>query len=261
MRLTVASVVLGLLLIGLTPRNAWGQTGAAVRYHLDMGTFEHGCFEICDCLRQVSKMSGTFDLRHLSDDPLYSNYAVESVSWEAPEASGQRVITGGGTYQVGGEVALQERMILDLSIDGGAPRRYDSGWVSGGGDFPRITIAMRIRQPPVCMDTLLSITASPGTLGIDPPIGGIPRMHPNPFADRTEVSFTLVRAGVADVDVLDLVGRRLRRLARAMPFGSGVQSIPWDGLDEAGRVVPAGLYRVRVRCEGRTVERTVAKLR
>lgn len=260
MKLTVASVLFALILLGLTPRSAGGQTGAAVRYQLDGGTFETGCFEICDCLRVGSKLSGSFALRHLSDDPLFSNYAVEEVSWLAAASSGMLRITGSGTYQVGGEFAVQERMILDLSIEGGPARRYDSGLILGGGDFPAITIAMRIHEPPVCADSMFTIQASPGVLGIDPRFG-LPRLSPNPFADRLEVSFALARALEVDIEVLDLNGRRVRRLSRNASFGSGVHTLAWDGRDEAGGTLPSGLYRVRVTSAGRSVERTVAKLR
>jgi hypothetical protein len=37
---------------------------------------------------------------------------------------------GSGTYKYGGEVALTQQLVLDLSIDAEPVRRYDSGVVA-----------------------------------------------------------------------------------------------------------------------------------
>ncbi|HET7226093.1 MAG TPA: S8 family serine peptidase, partial [Candidatus Eisenbacteria bacterium] len=60
---------------------------------------------------------------------------------------------------------------------------------------------------------------------------------PNPFTGGTRLA---VPAG-APVDVLDVAGRRRRTLV-ARADGSAA----WDGRDQAGRMVPAGIYFVRV---------------
>ena len=48
-----------------------------------------------------------------------------------------------------------------------------------------------------------------------------------------------------EVNFFDLSGRRVRQLYD-QPSSSGVYEIPWDGLDESGRLVPPGLYLARV---------------
>jgi hypothetical protein len=208
-----------------------------------------------------SKLTGTFDLRSLPPDPMFSNYAVENVKWVANESARPLEITGSGTYRVGGEVALQERMILDLSIDGGPSERYDSGDVAGGGDFPRITIVIRRHLSSTCLDTVMTIDASPGVLGIDPRDARLPRMSPNPFASQVDVRFAIVREGPVELTILDLSGRRVRRLARGEWMSAGVHSRVWDGMEEGGVAAPAGLYRVRIEADGRATDRTVVKLR
>jgi hypothetical protein len=48
------------------------------------------------------------------------------------------------------------------------------------------------------------------------------------------------------VEVADLSGRRVRELSVLRPQPSGEHRLQWDGRDEGGRVVPPGVYVVRV---------------
>ncbi len=68
---------------------------------------------------------------------------------------------------------------------------------------------------------------------------------PNPFNPRTTVVFHLAREEWLAVDVLDLRGRRVRRLA-ARRFAAGRHELPWDGQDEGGRSLPSGIYACRL---------------
>lgn len=73
--------------------------------------------------------------------------------------------------------------------------------------------------------------------------------------DVAVVSFRLRKAGRVTVDVLDSGGRSVRTLVRGRDEKAGRVSYTWDGRDEAGRVVPEGTYRPRVRLaeHGRTI--------
>src|SRR5205814_833560 len=157
--------------------------------------------------------AGRFRLREHAPRPLGRNCSVEQVSWVASEPGHPLSIKGSGTYRIGGEVAAMERMVLDLSIDGGSSERFDSGDVPGGGDFPRITISVRL-HPQACMDTVLTIDASPDVVGIDPRLSNPPRLSPNPFVHRTDLGFGLRRESAVDVTILDLGGRRVRHLVQ-----------------------------------------------
>ncbi|HMS61266.1 MAG TPA: hypothetical protein PKD63_03230 [Solirubrobacteraceae bacterium] len=76
--------------------------------------------------------------------------------------------------------------------------------------------------------------------------------------DRQRVTFRLKRADTVDVAIVDDQGDEGRELAAGRRLGAYRQLLPslsWDGLDEDGRPVPDGTYRVRVtlRGEGRSV--------
>jgi len=68
---------------------------------------------------------------------------------------------------------------------------------------------------------------------------------PNPLTGGTEVRFHLPAGGPAGVAIFDPSGRCLRRLHDG-PLGAGEHRLPWDGRDEALRVVPRGVYFVRL---------------
>lgn len=70
------------------------------------------------------------------------------------------------------------------------------------------------------------------------------RPYPNPFRDRTNLRLALAREAHVRVGVYDLVGRRVRTLADGVQ-PAGERTMSWDGRDDRGRTVAAGLYLVR----------------
>jgi flagellar basal-body rod modification protein FlgD len=73
-------------------------------------------------------------------------------------------------------------------------------------------------------------------------------------------AFTLSQRGDARVDVLDVAGRLVRTWTLGS-LGSGPHEIAWDGRDDSGTSVAAGLYRVRVRAHGESVARSLVLVR
>ncbi len=73
--------------------------------------------------------------------------------------------------------------------------------------------------------------------------------------DVAVISFKLRRHETVTVDILDRNGRSVRTLVRKRRERKGRVSYTWDGLNEAGQVVPEGVYRPRVQLErnGRTI--------
>ncbi len=71
------------------------------------------------------------------------------------------------------------------------------------------------------------------------------RPQPNPLDTRTQIAFSLGRAGKVDLSVYDVSGRRLARLAGGR-FDAGVHRLSWQGLDDRGRRLPRGVYLLRL---------------
>jgi hypothetical protein len=103
-----------------------------------------------------------------------------------------------------------------------------------------------------------------GTVGVVGP--ALPRAvflappAPNPAHGATALRFGLPREARVELALYDQQGRRVRSLlAGVQPAGE--RTIAWDGCDESGRVLPAGLYFVRLTTEGRTLVSRLAVIR
>jgi len=76
---------------------------------------------ICDRITLPVPMRGTFQLRFLGEGPFFANYAVENISFTAGLPGGQSYkVTGHGTYRIGGEIAVQQDLSLEATIDNGS---------------------------------------------------------------------------------------------------------------------------------------------
>ncbi len=87
-----------------------------------------------------------------------------------------------------------------------------------------------------------------------------PSAAPNPFRNATRFSFELAHPERVRLEVHDVAGRRVRTLEDGVR-GAGPQSIAWDGRDDAGRPVAAGVYYFRLRAAGLSYARPVVLAR
>jgi hypothetical protein len=69
--------------------------------------------------------------------------------------------------------------------------------------------------------------------------------QPNPFNPSTTITYTLSRDMAVDLAVYSLQGRPVRRLLKA-DRNAGEHQVVWDGTDQQNRVVPSGVYVVRM---------------
>ncbi|MFN8176669.1 MAG: M14 family zinc carboxypeptidase [bacterium] len=81
--------------------------------------------------------------------------------------------------------------------------------------------------------------------------------RPTPFGTRTEISFQLPVPESHTLDVYDVSGRRVRSLSSGT-LSAGAHTTVWDGRDDAGHRVPAGVYFYELRtAQGSLRSRTV----
>ena len=74
---------------------------------------------------------------------------------------------------------------------------------------------------------------------------------PNPFSQRTTFRFSLARAGRADLQVFSVDGRLVRTLTTGVRE-AGEYQLEWNGTDDSGRPMNAGVYYARlVTAQGR----------
>jgi hypothetical protein len=80
--------------------------------------------------------------------------------------------------------------------------------------------------------------------------------RPNLLVDRTLLVFALTRRGQTRLRVFDAAGRCVRTLLDGQA-GPGIQSLQWNGCDEAGLRLPAGLYYLDLGVEGDRTRRSI----
>ena len=77
---------------------------------------------------------------------------------------------------------------------------------------------------------------------------------PNPFNPTTVLHLDVAAASAVVVEVFDARGRRVRRLHDGL-LSAKRHAFVWDGRDDLGRVVPAGVYWSRAEAPGRVTSR------
>lgn len=84
--------------------------------------------------------------------------------------------------------------------------------------------------------------------------------YPNPFLGETSLRFQLADPQRVAIRIVDGQGRLVRRVEDAA-FEAGTHEVRWDGRDEDGRAVPAGLYFQIFESSDRTDTGKVLRLR
>ena len=149
------------------------------------------------------------------------------LSWTMDaRAGGVRVLaSAGGRSWV---VPWESRDGRNVAVDGSAPVGTTVIYaVQTYGETGWVTVAERSVQVP----------ASP--LALNDPV-------PNPFNPETVLRYTLDRGGHVELMVFDAAGRRVRTLVAKIQ-AAGPHAATWDGADDGGRAVPAGVYFARLR--------------
>ncbi|MFI5372895.1 MAG: hypothetical protein ACHQ52_15175, partial [Candidatus Eisenbacteria bacterium] len=211
-------------------------------------------------------MKGDFTFYRTGMDQWWSYYALLNIRWTYTITDGGGThtanVTGQGTYQLGGDFALMQRMTLDVSTDGGPVQHFDSGMVPPSVSFPMIAADVPL-VPATCLDSLFHVVAGPlGSAGVDP--GATDRLLrgvlPNP--STREVALVLVPpvAGHARVDVVDVRGRVVAVLLDR-DVDPGVYRVRWDGHDTRGGDAGSGVFWVRASVSGRTDRERIVRLR
>lgn len=96
-------------------------------------------------------------------------------------------------------------------------------------------------------DRLLAGGAGEADRPGDEPASGaiaIAEPRPNPFRGRTRLAFTVVAPQPVTLTLYDVRGRRVRSYTPEN-YAPGTHAIDWDGRDEGGKTVPAGIYFAR----------------
>ena len=75
-------------------------------------------------------VKGTFVLTPTGFDGLFDTYSVTDVNWLVAIGGNETIVTGSGTYKIGGEFALQQQLSLDLQVGTNKVQHFDSSLVT-----------------------------------------------------------------------------------------------------------------------------------
>ena len=168
--------------------------------------------------------------------------AIE-VSWTLSEAetgvrfSVLRSAAGAGFSELSSIAIVRDGLtfsIIDRGVEPGTTYRYRVDLMSASG-------ARALFETEA-----ISTPAMPLTLQ---------QNHPNPFNPSTTIGYYLPEASVVTLEVYDLSGRLVARLADGERQEKGTHSIGWRGLDAQGRSVSSGVYFYRLICGKETISK------
>ncbi len=77
--------------------------------------------------------------------------------------------------------------------------------------------------------------------------------RPNPFKERTIISYTLSSPGQAQIEIYNLLGQAVKMIKADKPT-PGRYEFEWNGTDQAGRILPPGVYFYRLSVKSKTVD-------
>ena len=128
--------------------------------------------------------------------------------------------------------------------------------VYAGGSFTMIAGAPQSYFAGISDETITAVEseAAPGVTH------SAVRFAPNPFDVSTRIQFSLASEGATRVTVFDVSGRRVREVHGGW-LSSGRHVMPWDGRDDFGRPVAAGVYLVGVKTQTGTLSSKLYRLK
>ena len=184
---------------------------------------------------------GLLDLAVVDVNPATGPALVVLVSQRdgVPVVEGRYPLPGTGSQVLAGDVngdGATDLVVLGRSVEGGP-----------GGAF--VFLNQGIPATAIAAET----TTTPSTVALG-------ANYPNPFNPATTIPVS-VAAGAGDVDltIYNVLGQPVRRVWNG-PLAAGEHRLGWDGRDEQGQPVAAGVYLYRLQMGDHTRIRKMVKL-
>lgn len=134
----------------------------------------------------------------------------------------------------------------------------ETGWtdaVTGSFTYKLTAVDLNGNESPAA-----SASITTGVESAAPSALAFALLGPNPFRDRLQLTVEVPEAaGVVEVAVFDVTGRRVRMLAR-QALSAGRHAFAWDGRSDSGARAAAGVYVLRLSGAGRVLTKRTALL-
>ena len=139
------------------------------------------------------------------------------------------------------------------------------GGIAGSGTLAKVTFRVKGEGDPAirigavdardAQNRTLGLSTSGGT-GTLPGRTALRMAFPNPFDQNMTIALSLRATGPASVGVFDVAGRKVRSLVQGVQ-PAGERLVTWDGRDDSGSRLGAGVYMLRLDAGGHSETRAV----
>jgi hypothetical protein len=123
---------------------------------------------------------------------------------------------------------------------------------------PKIRLASANARDP--RNRKVSLVLSESAVKLPPSVTQLAPASPNPFRQSATLAFSLAQSGPVELAVFSVDGRRVRTLVRESRE-PGEYRVNWDGRDDRGNPMSAGVYYARLKAAQRGFTRTLTYLR
>jgi hypothetical protein len=201
-------------------------------------------------------------------------------------------LTAHGILYRSGPVPVDLESFDAIAVPGSVTLRWNTGWEVNALGFHVLRAIAPDRKDAVCMTSTLipagqqayefvdQVTAGtywywleeikrsggqtwygPRVATVEAPRPFLARSSPNPFRDTTEIEFVLPVPGRVTLGIYSVRGHLVRSLSGAEMLSSGTHRVVWDGRDDRGRAVAAGVYLCRFQFGDTGMERKLHLIR
>jgi len=173
----------------------------------------------------------------VSGSALSATGAVTANTWVELDVTS--AITGSGTYS--------------FAVSGGTSNQVDYS-SSEGANSPQLVVVVSGSVPAETVSAPdLEAAVGPGDLALH-------ANRPNPFRSETTIRYSLPRTMPVRLVVYDVTGRAVRTLVEGLQ-DAGERRTSWDGKDDRGLLVGAGMYLYRLEAGGERLTRKMSLLK
>jgi beta-glucanase (GH16 family) len=215
-----------------------GTSGTDVTFRTDHWTFTQQTSALSGRVWNDANGDGVLD----GGETGLSGAIVELVDMTLGSVIASHVTTGDGTY--GFEELLGGFYEVQIA-PGSVPSDFAPSFDPDGIGTPE-RFALHLGCDEVLGERNFGYTVPTGATSPSHAVAVLHQNVPNPFNPTTVIDFELAEGGDAELVVYDAAGRRIRTLFRGTT-GAGAHRVEWDGLDERGLPVAAGVYYYTLR--------------
>lgn len=86
------------------------------------------------------------------------------------------------------------------------------------------------------------------------------RCYPNPFNPTTTIAFDLEKNNAISVDIFNISGQRVRRLAQGY-YSAGSHNLVWNGESDNNQILPSGVYVIKINLGNRVLTKKVTMMK